>query len=109
MALASLHESTQPESQVNPELDDILTEFSNVFLMPAGLPPLREHEHAIVLKGGTEPVNVRPYRYPQLQKDEIEKLVGEMIESGIIRPSTSPFSSPVLLVKKKGWQLAILC
>nr|GEY89983.1 hypothetical protein [Tanacetum cinerariifolium] len=90
VALTSLHEYAYPESQVNPELDDILTEFSDVFLMPAGLPPLRDHEHAIVLKGGTEPVNGRPYRYPQLQKDEIEKLVGEMIESRIIRPNKFP-------------------
>nr|GEV85861.1 retrovirus-related Pol polyprotein LINE-1 [Tanacetum cinerariifolium] len=60
---------------------------------------------AIVLKQGTEPINVRPYRYPQLQKDEIEISVGEMIEAGIIRPS----NSPVLLVKKNGesWRFCV--
>nr|GEW20764.1 putative mitochondrial protein [Tanacetum cinerariifolium] len=94
---------------LHPDLDEILTEFLDVFSMPARLPPSRDHEHAIVLKQGTEPINVRPYRYPQLQKDEIETLVGEMIEAGIIRPSNSPYSSPVLLVKKKdeSWRFCV--
>ncbi|GJV81270.1 hypothetical protein Tco_1517140 [Tanacetum coccineum] len=74
-----------------------------------GLPPPRDHEHTIVLKSDTEPINVCPYQYTQLQKDEIEKLVGEMLEAGITRPSTSPFSSPVLLMKKKdeSWRLCV--
>jgi hypothetical protein len=47
---------------------------------------------------GSGPTNVQPYFYPCFQKAEIVK---EMRDSGIIRPSVIPYSSPVLLVKKK--------
>ena len=71
--------------------------------------PPRLHDHKIPLKIGATPFAIRPYRYPHIQKNEIEKLVKEMLESGIIRPSNSPFASPVLLVKKKdgSWHLCI--
>ncbi|KAL6342714.1 hypothetical protein AAG906_013120 [Vitis piasezkii] len=61
----------------------------------------REIDHKIPLKDGTEAINVRPYRYAYFQKTEIENQVQDMLNAGLIRPSTSPFSSPVLLVKKK--------
>ncbi|KAH9753704.1 hypothetical protein KPL71_015173 [Citrus sinensis] len=84
-----------------PDMQDLLKEYNTLFQKPTKLPPRREIDHNITLKEGTEPVNVRPYRYAYFQKAEIKKQVQEMLNSGLIRPSTSPFSSPVLLVKKK--------
>ena len=65
------------------------------------MPPVHPCDHRIHLKPATKPVAVHPYRYPQLQKDELEAQCEQMLQQGIIRPSTSPFSAPVLLVKKQ--------
>lgn len=79
----------------------VLEAFKNIFEMPSGLPPICSKNQAIILKESTSPVSVRPYRYLQAQKNEIECLVQEMLDVGIIQPSTSPLSSTMLLVKKK--------
>lgn len=84
----------------NSYFSELLNGFRGVFEEPKGLPPVRSHDHQIVLEQGTQVVSVRPYRYPHYQKGEIEKIVRDLIESGAIRPSQSPFSSPVLLVRK---------
>jgi hypothetical protein len=58
---------------------------------------------------GVQPVNIKPYRYNPTQKDEIERQVREMLVNGVVQPSRSPFSSPVLLVKKKdgSWRFCV--
>ncbi|XP_077233660.1 uncharacterized protein LOC143875969 [Tasmannia lanceolata] len=82
-------------------ISDLLHQFDDVFESPTELPPHREWDHQIHLFPGSKPVNVKPYRYPHFLKNEIEKLVQEMLNSGLIVPSHSPYSSPVLLEKKK--------
>lgn len=47
------------------------------------------------------PVKVKPYRYPFIKKDAIEHIVQQMLDEGIIQPSSSPYSALVILVKKK--------
>jgi hypothetical protein len=81
-------------------MEALLHSFEDIFREPHGLPPSRRHDHKIRLLPGTPPVAVRPYRYPQLLKDEIEQQCDAMLQQGIIRECTSAFSSLVLLVKK---------
>ncbi|KAL4297251.1 hypothetical protein GQ457_12G025690 [Hibiscus cannabinus] len=88
---------------------ELLLEFSSVFDAAPSLPPQRASDHAIHLDAASKPINVRPYRYPHFQKAEIEKKVRQMLKVGQIRKSTSPFSSPVLLVRKKDgtWRFCV--
>lgn len=93
----------------NIEVETLLTKFEEVFQEPKGLPPSRTHDHHIPLKLGVEPLNSRPYRYPYFQKTEIEKQVKDMLITEVIQASVSPYSSPVLLVKKKDgtWRMCV--
>lgn len=90
-------------------LQALLAKYSDLFQVPTQLPPSRSQDHRIELFPNTTPISVRPYRYPHFQKEEIEKIVQELLEAGTIRPSVSPYSSPVLLVKKKDgtWRMCV--
>jgi hypothetical protein len=79
-----------------------------VFSTPQGLPPsCSVHDHSIPLVPGSLPPNIRPYRHPFAQKNEIEKMVQELLIASVIRPSTSPYFSPVIMVLKKegSWRM----
>ncbi|KAL9268987.1 hypothetical protein AKJ16_DCAP27145 [Drosera capensis] len=67
-------------------------------LNPQWLPPQRIHDHHIPLREGVSPIIVRPYGYSGMQKDIIEKLIEKTLKASVIRPSLSPFFSPVVLV-----------
>lgn len=92
-----------------PELAALLHQFAVIFDVPRGLPPPRAQNHHIHLLPGAAPVNVKPYRYAHSHKIAITDMIQQMLNEGIIKPSTSPFSSPVILVKKKdgSWRFCV--
>jgi hypothetical protein len=96
-------------NQIPAALHPVLQKFCKVFESSTALPPKRNIDHTIPLILNYRPVNLRPYKYSYFQKLELEKNMAELLDSAVIRPSTSPFSSPALLVKKKdeSWRLCI--
>ena len=57
------------------ELKELLQKYQPIFHIPNTLPPSWAHDHRIILEHNIGPVNVRPYRYPHIQKNEIERAV----------------------------------
>ena len=65
------------------------------------MPPDREIEFAIELAPGTAPIAKRPYRMAANELAEVKRQIEELESKGYVRPSSSPWGAPVLLVKKK--------
>ena len=86
----------------HPDIQAILDRYSVVFGdIPLRQPPERGFEHIIGLKPGVQAVITTPYRHPKAYRDDIEKAIQELLALGHIQPSTCPFASSVVLVKKK--------
>nr|GEU96796.1 hypothetical protein [Tanacetum cinerariifolium] len=82
-------------------ISKVLSQYTDVFAITTALPPMRAFDYKIILKEGTEPTFSKPYRHSPSQKDAIGVMLKELLESRVIRHSQSPFSSPVVMVKKK--------
>ena len=57
-------------------------------------------EHKIPT-GTAQPVKQLPRKIPHTLKEEVDKQVTLMLDTGIVSCSNSPWSSPVVLVKKR--------
>lgn len=55
----------------------------------------------IRLKKGSSPAYVKCYKIPKFKKLEIQKQVNKMLHDGIIEPTSSEWSAPLLVVPKK--------
>ncbi|GJR82098.1 putative mitochondrial protein [Tanacetum coccineum] len=81
---------------ISAEVEQVLTQFDEVFEVPKNLPPQRSHDHQIPLMTNTPPINMRPYKHPPNQKDSIEGMVKELMDSGVIRAIKDKFPIPVI-------------
>jgi transposase InsO family protein len=97
------------------QIEKICTDYHDIFhLQDEVLTSTPVVQHEIRLEPGTQPVNIKPYRLPEAQKQEARRQVEELKRGGIIEESNSPWNSPLLVVKKKAdasgeekWRLVI--
>lgn len=99
------------ESQINTEdlnneekssIQKICKEYNDVFFVEGdSLSMTNATMHSIPIPENANPVNVKPYRLPESMKEIISSEVSSLLNNNIIRPSTSPWNSPLLVVPKK--------
>ncbi|GJW19821.1 hypothetical protein Tco_0027257 [Tanacetum coccineum] len=103
--------NNQKGTESEKELEDvpIVQDFPDVFPEDlSGLPPTRQVEFQIDLIPDAAPVARAPYRLTPSEMKELSEQLKELSDKGFIRPSSSPWGSPVLFVKMKDGSFQIL-
>ncbi|GKF38202.1 putative reverse transcriptase domain-containing protein [Tanacetum coccineum] len=67
----------------------------------SGIPPPRQVEFRIDLVPGAAPIARAPYRLTLSEMKELLEKLKQLSNKGFIRPSSSPWGLPILIVKKK--------
>ena len=70
-----------------------------------GLPPQRVVDFDIELHHGTSPISMTPHRMAPVELQELRVQLQGLLDKGFIRPSTSPWGTPILFTKEKGKNL----
>ena len=89
--------------RLSPVAKSIVTEYQDVFPeeLPLELPPKRDADLKINLIPGSIPPTRAPYRMSTVELEELKKQLDKLLENGFVKPSLSPYSAPVLFVRKK--------
>ena len=79
-------------------LKDLIRRYPDVFTDITGETDVIQHR--VKLTDDT-PIRCKPYPLPYAMREELQNEVDSMLEIVVVRPSTSPYASPIVMVKKK--------
>jgi hypothetical protein len=91
------------------ELIDIFSKYDDIFHELYGLPPKREIQHEIHLQQDSPLPNVGMYMMLVVEMTEIKKQVQGLLDQGVIRTSSSPCVSLIMMVLNKDgtWRICV--
>ena len=93
--LADLNQ--EERSQVN----QLLSDYAHLFQLASPKEGLAKGIAHDIDTGSAKPINCAPYRRAPKEREQLSKLVGDMLEKGVVTDSQSPWASPVVLIPKK--------
>ena len=85
-------------AQQRQEVEELLSNYPDVLTAKPGCTNAIQHDITLIT---TNPIRAKHYPVPCHLKEEFNKEVNSLIEQGFIQPSSSPYSSPPLLLRKE--------
>jgi hypothetical protein len=97
------------DAKLKSDLYEVVNQYDEMFKEPKGLPPKRGIQHEIQLQQDCPLPNIGMYRMSVMDNAEIKKQIQELLDKGVIVPSSSPCGSPIVLVPKKDgtWHMCV--
>ena len=92
----------------NKGIERIVQSYADLFEEPTGLPPSRKgNDHRITITADNKPAFRNPFKLGPGESVELRKQLEALLEKKHIRPSSSSYGAPVLLVRKKDGSLRL--
>ncbi|XP_013071132.2 uncharacterized protein LOC129924728 [Biomphalaria glabrata] len=85
---------------------EVLESFKDILTPTPGRTTTIRHDIKLT---STKPIKLRPYDIPLHHRDAVLKEIHELLEEGIIERSDSPYSAPIIIVRKKNKDEIRLC
>lgn len=89
------------ETHEKEKLHNLLEQYKDLFQPPNEKLTFTTKVNADIRTIDDNPIYSKLYPYPQALKNEVCTQIDKMLQDGIIRPSRSPYNSPVWIVPKK--------
>ncbi|GFV03077.1 retrovirus-related Pol polyprotein from transposon 297 [Trichonephila clavipes] len=105
----SLMMSPELSDEQRNKLSELLRKFSGLFTKTDKSTAAKTNVKHRIFTGDHAPINQRAYRVSPTERRIIHEEVQKMLDEGIVQPSESPWSSPVVLVRKKdgSWRFCV--
>ncbi|KAH9078578.1 hypothetical protein Ae201684P_019659 [Aphanomyces euteiches] len=90
-------------STLNPTQREMLRKIllqHDIFVTTSKAPGRTDLVKCYINTGSAHPIKQAPYRVSQREGEIMEAEIQQYLELGLIRPSTSPWASPVLMIRK---------
>ncbi|GFW23192.1 retrovirus-related Pol polyprotein from transposon 297 [Trichonephila clavipes] len=105
----SLMMSPELSDEQRNKLSELLRKFSGLFTKTDKSTAAKTNVKHRIFTGDHAPINQRAYRVSPTERRIIHEEVQKMLAEGIVQPSESPWSSPIVLVRKKdgSWRFCV--
>ncbi|GFX71228.1 hypothetical protein TNCV_3409981 [Trichonephila clavipes] len=105
----SLMMSPELSDEQRNKLSELLRKFSGLFTKTDKSTAAKTNVKHRIFTGDHAPINQRAYRVSTTERRIIHEEVQKMLDEGIVQPSESPWSSPIVLVRKKdgNWRFCV--